>query len=82
MLSVFPRDVLDEIWDYIGSVSESFPTYSYFLRLESTEKTLGMSPDLLMHTAYVLKCKLKRNKPERFNSMTGHYQKCASYFFR
>ena len=24
----FPRDVLDEIWELIGSVSEGFPTYS------------------------------------------------------
>ena len=27
MLSYFPRDVLDEIWDLIGSVSEGFHTY-------------------------------------------------------
>ena len=27
MLSFFPRDVLDEIWDLIESVSEGFPTY-------------------------------------------------------
>ena len=24
----FPRDVLDEMWDLIESVSEGFPTYS------------------------------------------------------
>ena len=29
MLSFFPRDVLDEIWDLIESVSEGFPTYFY-----------------------------------------------------
>ena len=28
---LFPLDVLDEIWDLIESVSEAFPTYSYFL---------------------------------------------------
>ena len=28
MLSFFPQDVLDEIWDLIESVSEGFPTYS------------------------------------------------------
>ena len=28
MLSFFPRDVLDEIWDLIESVSEVFPSYS------------------------------------------------------
>ena len=27
----FPRDVLDEIWDLIESVSEGLPTY-YFLK--------------------------------------------------
>ena len=26
MLSFFPRDVFDEIWDLIESVSEGFPT--------------------------------------------------------
>ena len=29
VLSFYPRDVLDEIWDLIGSVSEGFPSYSY-----------------------------------------------------
>ena len=29
MLSFFPVDVLDEMWDLIKSVSEVFPTYSY-----------------------------------------------------
>ena len=28
MLSFFPRDVLDEIWDLVGSVSEGFPMHS------------------------------------------------------
>ena len=29
MLSFFPLDVLNEIWDVIESVSEGFLTYSY-----------------------------------------------------
>ena len=29
MLSFFPRDVLDEIWDLIESVSGGFSTYSW-----------------------------------------------------
>ena len=29
MLSFFPLDVLDEIWNLIESVSEGFLTYSY-----------------------------------------------------
>ena len=28
MLSFFPQDTLDEIWDLIESVSEGFPIYS------------------------------------------------------
>ena len=31
MLSFFPRDVLDEIWDLIESVPEGFPSYSRIL---------------------------------------------------
>ena len=34
MLSFFPRDVLDEIWDLIGSVSEGFPTYLSIFNIE------------------------------------------------
>ena len=30
VLSFFPREVLDEIWDWIESVSEIFATYLYF----------------------------------------------------
>ena len=33
VLSFFPLDVLDEIWDLIESVSEGFLTYSYMLIL-------------------------------------------------
>ena len=29
VLSFFPLDVLDEIWDVIESVSEGIPTYSF-----------------------------------------------------
>ena len=29
MLSFFPRAVLDEIWDLVGSVSKGFPSYSW-----------------------------------------------------
>ena len=31
VLSFFPLDVLDEIWDLTESVSEGFPTYSFIL---------------------------------------------------
>ena len=34
VLSFFPLDVLDEIWDLIESVSEGFLTYSYSSTLE------------------------------------------------
>ena len=32
VLSFFPRDVLDEILNLIGSVSEGFPSYSFIER--------------------------------------------------
>ena len=34
VLSFFPLDVLDEIWDLIESVSEGFLTYSYMHSLQ------------------------------------------------
>ena len=37
MLSFFSRDVLDEIWDLIESVSEGFLTYSYIWPPENLE---------------------------------------------
>ena len=39
MLSVFPPDILDEIWDLIGSVSEGFPTFSFILTLLTGSKS-------------------------------------------
>ena len=33
VLSFFPRDVLDEILNLIGSVSEGFPSYSSYILL-------------------------------------------------
>ena len=33
VLSFFPLDVLDEIWDLIESVSEGFLTYSYKIKM-------------------------------------------------
>ena len=38
VLSFFPRDVLDEILNLIGSVSEGFPSYS------SIAHSLSLSP--------------------------------------
>ena len=47
MLSFFPLDALDEIWDLIESVSEGFFTYSYlFLYLYITRITVNNTPHL------------------------------------
>ena len=47
MLSFFPLDVLDEIWDLIESVSEEFLTYSW---LSDKWKTLSIQQ--LMDTSF------------------------------
>ena len=42
---LFPRDVLDEIWDSIESVSGSFPIYSFKLKItkgHQSVKELGL----------------------------------------
>ena len=39
VLSSFPQNVLDEVWDLIESVSEGFPTYSsMFLNLTAMQR--------------------------------------------
>ena len=40
VLSLFPLDVLDEIWDLIESVPEGFLTYSFIQALFATQGTL------------------------------------------
>ena len=39
VLSFFPLDVLDEIWDLIESVSEGFLTYSFTLSLSEDNQS-------------------------------------------
>ena len=45
VLSFFPRDVLDEILNLIGSVSEGFPSYSLISKIHrelySVENTIN-----------------------------------------
>ena len=41
MLFFFPRDVLDEIWDLIESVSEGFPSYSIQRRIRKSAAARG-----------------------------------------
>ena len=43
MLSFFPLDVLDEIWDVIESVSEGFLTYSFKDTFLKDEFDLGLT---------------------------------------
>ena len=43
MLSFFPRDVLDEIWDLNGSVSEGFPSPFFFNNTKREKISIGVS---------------------------------------
>ena len=45
VLSFFPRDVLDEILNFIGSVSEGFPSYSF--RTGDGYKKINLGTSLL-----------------------------------
>ena len=53
VLSFFPRDVLDEILNLIGSVSEGFPSYFYnnFRKAELNLKISGL-PFLSQKSAF------------------------------
>ena len=57
VLSFSSRDVLDEIWDLIESVSESSPTYSYILYVLTHNFTLTLSYRLLFATGINFKRK-------------------------
>ena len=47
VLSFFPRDVLEEIWDLIESVSEVFPTYSFMaIQGPSSQSRCKLTPDV------------------------------------
>ena len=62
MLSIFPRDVLDEIWDLTESVSEGFPTYSYSnIRLFADDTSLSILVENLVSAAQILKSDLDKN---------------------
>ena len=51
MLSFFPLDVLDEIWDVIESVSEGFLTYSC-LKKTWTLFENGITPSVIIANRY------------------------------
>ena len=40
---IFPRDIFDEIWDLIESVSEGFPTYCFNAREASDNPTARLT---------------------------------------
>ena len=51
VLSLFPLDVLDEIWDLIESVSEGFLTYfcSFGKIMASKRSSIAKSPKFVVH---------------------------------
>ena len=69
MLSFFPLDVLDEIWDLIGSVSEDFPTY-YFIHLYQIRKMLSAVVELRIdHKLRCTENRAERLLPEQINGI-------------
>ena len=63
MLSFFPPDVLDEIWDLIESISEGFlPTLPYhFKKIIVCYKEIGYNIDVLRQTACLVVNPVKVN---------------------
>ena len=55
---LFPRDVLDEIWDLIETVSENFPTYSWYCGGADQEERTGTlcKRQLMDLLIYIHKC--------------------------
>ena len=59
VLSLFPRDVLDEIWDLIKSVSDDFPTYFY---QRNKDKLSVLMIKLYSTTFMTVPIKMKSNR--------------------
>ena len=53
VLSFFPRDVLDENWVLIESVSEGFPTYSSMLCKNNARSVCNHSTQSLREEKYM-----------------------------
>ena len=70
VLSFFPLDVLDGIWDLIESVSEGFLTYSFVkLVLQKFTKTHGYVCFILIPRYNLLKEKQLRGLKEHYTSI-------------
>ena len=59
VLSLLPRDVLDEIWDLIKSVSDDFPTYFY---QRNIDKLSVLMIKLYSTTFMTVPIKMKSNR--------------------
>ena len=79
MLSFLPLDVMDGIWDLIGSVSEGFLTYSSINKTASYEMChITTCPVLAQQTVVI---KIARNPPflvPLFLKKTWRYMYCHS----
>ena len=73
LLSFFPLDVLDEIWDLIESVSKGFLTYSYYNNLYVLCVAFGAC-------CIYLRCHCVRLKLSVFESVPFHFVACVSSF--
>ena len=57
VLSFFPLDVLDEIWDLIESVSEGFLTYSYYTLIAKVNSCINFNFYITIIMLYLSKIK-------------------------
>ena len=73
MLSFFPRDVLDDIWDLIESVSEGFPIYSSEYKAESLGQIKVYGPYSQMHAVdvprYFHSYKSRKETPQKLTQL-------------
>ena len=69
VLSFFPLDVLDEIWDVIESVSEGFLTYPFVFKLSCVKLTCTLGLIGNITTLVVLKKSRTLSTPPRLTLM-------------
>ena len=77
VLSFFPRDVLDEILNLIGSVSEGFPSYFFIVSIYLTDKGDVRASDMAASNTFEIRASdwLMLNRDYSFSTSQANANK-------
>ena len=82
VLSFFPHDVLDEIWDLIESVSEGSCLLLRVVDKKRIYQTNKYIKDLTVRGCMMTSCEITSDSNLRFRHLEQHVQSLKVFFFR